>query len=149
MAPAFPNLRSSGLFNLRRFNRPVGSDRLYFGFTITKAFQIAESDEAQRVTRRADFLEYLEPTLQLRTNIVTERAIGCEFHLFRAEMEFMLNARGWRITDVVHRAQYKGVEHHARKQDADEGNNHANHFSISPSGSHTHCRDFRPSAPPA
>src|SRR3546814_13357269 len=62
----------------RRFNRPVGSDRLYFGFTITKAFQIAESDEAQRVTRRADFLEYLEPTLQLRTIIVTERAIRSE-----------------------------------------------------------------------
>src|SRR3546814_2724149 len=79
--------RFTGLrINRRRFNRPVGSDRLYFGFTITKAFQIAESDEAQRVTRRADFLEYLEPTLQLRTIIVTERAIGCEFHLFRAEM---------------------------------------------------------------
>src|SRR3546814_18231492 len=62
------------------FNRPVGSDRLYFGFTITKACQIAESDEAQRVTRRAYFLEYLEPTLQFRTIIVTERAIGCEFH---------------------------------------------------------------------
>src|SRR3546814_14201334 len=91
--------------------------------------------EAQRVTRRADFLEYLEPTLQLRTIIVTERAIGCEFHLFRAEMEFMLNGRGWRITDVVHRSKYKGVEQHARKEDADEGSNNANHFSVSPLGS--------------
>src|SRR3546814_7527027 len=98
-------------------------------------FQIAESDEAQRVTRRADFLEYLETTLQLRTIIVTERPIGCEFHLFRAEMEFMLNGRGWRITDVVHRSEYKGVEQHARKEDADEGSNNANHFSVSPYGS--------------
>src|SRR3546814_2531189 len=77
--------RFTGLrINRRRFNRPVGSDRLYFGFTITKAFQIAESDETPRVTRRADFLEYLEPTLQLRTIIMTERAIGCEFKIGRA-----------------------------------------------------------------
>src|SRR3546814_18395832 len=75
------------------------------------------------------------PTLQLRTIIVTERAIGCEFHLFRAEMEFMLNGLGWRITDVVHRSKYKGVEQHARKEDADEGSNNANHFSVSTLGS--------------
>src|SRR3546814_2075911 len=83
------------------------------------------------------------PTLQLRTIIVTERAIGCEFHLFRAEMEFMLNGRGWRITDVVHRSKYKGVEQHARKEDADEGSNNANHFSVSPLGSLSNRRGFR------
>src|SRR3546814_8854984 len=125
------------------FNRPVGSDRLYFGFTRTKAFQIAESDEALQVTCRADFLEYLELTLQLRTIIVTERAIGCEFHLFRADMEFMLNGRGWRITVVVHRSKYNGVEQHARKEDADEGSNNANHFSVSPLGSLSNRRGFR------
>src|SRR3546814_10220307 len=75
--------------------------------------------------------------------IVTERAIGCELHLFRAEMEFMLNGRGWRITDVVHRSKYKGVEQHARKEDADEGSNNANHFSVSPLGSLSNRRGFR------
>src|SRR3546814_6589040 len=68
---------------------------------------------------------------------------GCEFHLFRAEMEFMLNGRGWRITDVVHRSEYKGVEQHARKEDADEGSNNANHFSVSPLGSLSNRRGFR------
>src|SRR3546814_7604405 len=83
------------------------------------------------------------PTLELRTIIVTERAIGCEFHLCRAEMQFMLSGRGWRITDVVHRSKYKGVEQHARKEDADEGSNNTNHFSVSPLGSLRNRRGFR------
>src|SRR3546814_1469776 len=58
-------------------------------------------------------------------------------------MEFMLNGRGWRITDVVHRSKYKGVEQHARKEDADEGSNNANHFSVSPLGSLSNRRGFR------
>src|SRR3546814_18966758 len=57
-------------------------------------------------------------------------------------MEFMLNGRGWRITDVVHRSEYTGVEQHARNEDADEGSNNANHFSVSPLGSLSNRRGF-------